>query len=131
MRTNARLIPAETSSHTSDSQSSLLTSLDRLSYQRGEECLMLAILKDAVDCIERYGYGRHTGSRSDREAALAWVRTQDTRWVFSFENICLTLDLDPSRLRGTIESLSRRSTTKTHANTSPLTASATHRLALR
>jgi hypothetical protein len=131
MRTDTRLALAANSSFISDSRPSLLTYLDRLSYQRGEECLMLAILKDAIDCIERHCYGRHTGGRSDCEAALAWVRTQDTRWVFSFENICLTLDLNPSRLRVAIESLAPRSTTKTRANTSPLTASAIPRLALR
>ena len=131
MGTDARLTPAGTSFFTPDSQDSLITSLTRLSYQRGEERLMLAILKDAVDCIERYCYGHRAGSRPNYEAALTWVRTQDARWPFSFKNICLELDLNPDRLRSSLESLSLCPFTKTRAGTSLLTASATHRLALR
>jgi len=131
MGTDTRLTPAATSFLTLDSQGALLTRLNRLSYQRGEECLMLAILKDAVDCIERYCYGHRAGSRSDYEAALAWVRTHDAVWLFSFENICLGLDLNPDRLRSSLESLPLRSITKTRAGTSLPTVSATHRLALR
>jgi hypothetical protein len=130
MGTEARRIPALTFSSL-DAQDSLVTSLNRLSYRRGEERLMLAILKDAVECIERYCYGQRTGSRSDCEAALAWVRTHDAVWLFSFENICLELDLHPDRLRSSLESLSLRPFTKTHASTSLLTVSATHQLALR
>jgi hypothetical protein len=131
MRTDVRLTPALISFSTLDSQDSLITSLNRLSYQRGEERLMLAILKDAVDCIERYCYGHRAGSRPDYEAALAWVRTRDAVWLFSFENICLELDLNPHRLRSSLESLPPRSLIKSHAGTSLLTVSATHRLALR
>jgi hypothetical protein len=131
MGTDARLTPTLTSFSTLDSQDSLITSLNRLSYQRGEERLMLAILKDAVDCIERYCYGHRAGSRPDCEAALAWVRTRDAVWLFSFENICLELDLNPDRLRSSLESLPPRSLIKNPAGTSLLTVSATHRLALR
>jgi hypothetical protein len=131
MGTDARLTPALTSASTLDAQDSLVTNLNRLSYQRGEERLMLAILKDAVDCIERYGYGQRTGSRPEYEAALAWVRTRDSVWLFSFENICLELDLNPDRLRSSLTSLPLSSLTKNHAGTSLLTVSATHRLALR
>jgi SpoU rRNA methylase family enzyme len=76
MGTEARRIPAVTFS-SPDAQDSLVTSLNRLSYRRGEERLMLAVLKDAVDCIEQYCYGQKTGSRSDYEAALAWVHIHD------------------------------------------------------
>ena len=130
MGTEARRIPAVTFS-SPDAQDSLVTSLNRLSYRRGEERLMLAVLKDAVDCIERYCYGQRTSSRSDYEAALAWVYTHNGVWPFSFENICLELDLNPDRLRSSLESLSPRPFTKTRASTSLLTVSATRRLALR
>ena len=84
MGTDARLTPAFTAFSTLDAQDSLVTSLNRLSYQRGEERLMLAILKDAVDCIVRYCYSHRAGSRPEYEAALAWVRTRDAVWLFSF-----------------------------------------------
>ena len=131
MGTDARLTPALTSASTLDSQDSLITRLNRLSYQRGEERLMLAILKDAVDCIERYRSGCKVCSRPEHDAALTWVRTHDHTWPFSFDNICSELDLNPDRLRSSLESLPLRSLTKNHAGTSLLTVSATHRLALR
>lgn len=83
-------------------QPSLLTLLERLSYQQGEKRLMLAILKDAVGCIERYGTGHGLQSWPACRAALQWVLCQDRTWPFAFENICLALDLDPGRLRSVL-----------------------------
>ena len=119
------------SSFVLDSQDSLVTRLERLSYKSGEERLMLAILKDAVDCIERYRYGRKVGSRPEYQAALAWVHTNDHTWLFSFENICVGLDLNSERLRSALESPLLCTTTKSHADTFLPTVSVTHRLAPR
>ena len=83
-------------------QPSLLTILERLCYQQGEKRLMLAILKDAVGCIERYGTGHGLQSWPACRAALQWVLCQDRTWPFSFENICLALDLDPVRFRSVL-----------------------------
>lgn len=84
-------------------QASLLPALEQLDYQRGAERLMLAVLKDAVECIERYRSGRGARSRPAYEAALHWAHAQDRSWPFSFENICLRLDLDSARLRSALE----------------------------
>jgi len=73
--------------------------LERLRYQQGEKRLMLAVLKDAVGCIERYGTGQGPQGWPACCAALRWVLSHDRMWPFSFENICLALDLDPARLR--------------------------------
>jgi hypothetical protein len=80
-------------------EESVLPLLEQLQYQKGEERLMLAVLKDAVECIERYRTGCGVHSRPTYDEALQWVRTHDRIWPFSFENICLGLDLDPDRLR--------------------------------
>ncbi len=82
-----------------DTQPSLLMLLEQLDYQQGEKRLMLAVLKDAVECIEHYSSGCRARSRPAYRAALRWVFAQDQAWPFSFENICLALDLDPARLR--------------------------------
>jgi len=121
-----------TSSAGSGSQDSLVTRLERLSYQSSEERLMLAILKDAVDCIERYRDGRRASSRPEYKAALAWVHTHDHTWLFSFENICVGLDLNSDRLRTALESPPLRTTpTVSHGDTFLPTVSVTHRLAPR
>ena len=80
-------------------RSSLLLLLEQLDYQQGEKRLMLAVLKDAVECIEHYSSGCGARSLPAYRAALRWVFAQDQAWSFSFENICLALDLDPVRLR--------------------------------
>ena len=82
-----------------DTQPSLLMLLEQLDYQQGEKRLMLAVLKDAVACIERYNSGDGARSLPVYRAALHWVFAQDQAWPFSFENICLALDLGPVRFR--------------------------------
>jgi|GEM_PF-4363829 len=82
---------------------SLLPSLEHLHYEKGEERLMLAVLKDAVECIERYRYEYGSRSRSAYHEALRWVRGHDPTWLFSFENVCLGLNLDPMRLRSMLD----------------------------
>jgi hypothetical protein len=83
---------------------SLLAVLEPLHYQQGEKRLMLAVLKDAVTCIERYHSERGARSLQTYRAALRWIFAQDQEWLFSFENICLALDLDPGRLRSALRS---------------------------
>lgn len=130
MGTDVRSAAALASSFALEMQDSLATSLNRLSYGRGEERLMLAVLKDAVECIERYRSGCKACSRPEHDAALTWVRSHDHTWPFSFDNICSELDLNPDRLRSSLESLPLRTVTRNRAGTSLLTASATRRLAL-
>jgi hypothetical protein len=81
----------------------LLSTLKQLHYDRGEERLMLAVLKDAVECIERYRSAYGARSRSTYHDALRWVRGHDHTWLFSFENICLGLNLNPNRLRSVLD----------------------------
>lgn len=76
--------------------------LAQLHYQQGEKRLMLAVLMDAVGCIERYSPGRRTRSWPAFHAACRWILDHDRTWLFSFENICLALDLDPHRIRSLI-----------------------------
>ena len=82
---------------------SLLPTLEQLQYDRGEERLMLAVLKDAIECIERYRHDYGARSRKTYLDALRWVRSHDRTWLFSFENVCLGLGLDPSRLRSVLD----------------------------
>jgi hypothetical protein len=67
----------------------------------GERALMLAVLEDAIRCLER----RRRSSRLARKAEL-WVRADDQQWPFSFVNVCANLDIDAGRLRAAL--LARR-----------------------
>lgn len=84
---------------TAQRPSLLLPLLAQLHYQQGEKRLMLAVLMDAVGCIERYYEGRRAQSWPAFHAARRWVLEQNRTWPFSFENICLALDLDSDRIR--------------------------------
>jgi len=64
-----------------------------------EKRLMLAILQDAVACLEK-GLFR-TSQRCSRPAyeAAQWIAQRNRTWLFSFENICDNLNLDAEALR--------------------------------
>lgn len=60
--------------------------------------LMLAILKDGVECFQKYIFAQN---KQDRELFLdaeTWI-FEDSDWFFSFSNICEALDFDPQYLR--------------------------------
>jgi hypothetical protein len=75
-----------------------------------ERRLMVAVLEDALDV-----YRKRCGSRDRRSEELfrdaeSWIFSDDDRdWVFSFENICLVLDINPDYIRRGLVAFKRRS----------------------
>ena len=65
----------------------------------GEKRLMIAILKDAVECLEKYRGARSSAGRSNYQNAVEWVEDTSTDWLFSFTNICDLLGFDPHYMR--------------------------------
>ena len=65
----------------------------------GEKRLMIAILKDAVECLDKYRGTRSSSGRSHYLNALEWVQDRSTDWLFSFTNICDLLGFDPDYMR--------------------------------
>lgn len=65
----------------------------------GEKRLMIAVLKDAVECLEKYRESRSSTGRSNYENAIEWVMDNSTDWLFSFTNICDLLGFDPEYMR--------------------------------
>lgn len=65
----------------------------------GEKRLMIAVLKDAVESLEKYRGATSGSGRSNYENAIAWVIDNETDWLFSFTNICDLLGFDPEYLR--------------------------------
>ena len=68
----------------------------------GEKRLMIAVLKDAVECLEKYRESRNSVGRSQYLSALEWVEDTSTDWLFSFTNICDLLGFDPEYLRAVL-----------------------------
>jgi len=65
----------------------------------GEKRLMIAILKDAVECLDKYRGSRNSASQIQYENALEWVTDESQDWLFSFNNICDLLGFDAEYLR--------------------------------
>jgi hypothetical protein len=65
----------------------------------GEKRLMIAILKDAIECLDKYRGAPSGPGRCHYQNALEWVQDKSTEWLFSFTNICDLLGFDPDYLR--------------------------------
>jgi len=65
----------------------------------GEKRLMIAVLKDAVECLEKYRGSRNSVGQCQYLSAIEWVQDTDTDWLFSFTSICDLLGFDPEYLR--------------------------------
>src|SRR5262245_10045962 len=65
----------------------------------GEKRLMIAILKDAVECLDKYRGVRSSAGRIQYQSAIEWVCDPSTDWLFSFTNICDLLGFDPQYMR--------------------------------
>jgi hypothetical protein len=65
----------------------------------GPRALMLAVLEDAVRCIENGRLQRRFGARRLAAEAEAWVRCDRADWPFSFLNVCEALGIDVDAMR--------------------------------
>jgi hypothetical protein len=64
-----------------------------------ERLLMLAVLEDAIDCFQKYAQSRDPRGRQMYDEAREWVTSADRNWLFSFENICDTLEINAEYVR--------------------------------
>src|SRR5256712_5276986 len=64
-----------------------------------ERLLMLAVLEDAVDCYQKYAHAREPRGRLIFDESDTWVTSTDRGWLFSFENICDTLEISAEYVR--------------------------------
>ena len=60
--------------------------------------LMLAVLENGITCFQKYYLKPSRLNRLLSEEAEEWFNCKDNE-LFSFENICESLGLDPERLR--------------------------------
>jgi hypothetical protein len=65
-----------------------------------ETKLMWAVLARAVKDI-----ARDNVSTLDRDSAIHWIFNEENHYIFSFETLCLHLDIDPAHFRAKIRKL--------------------------
>ncbi len=64
-----------------------------------EQVLMLAVLEDAIICFQDHVAATCKRKRLLHQEAEQWFLDDDRSYLFSFENICDSLGLEPSYLR--------------------------------
>ena len=67
--------------------------------QAPEQRLMIAVLHDALDCVQKYRLATDPRGRRLFDEANHWFLASETDWPYSFECICGTLDLDSNAVR--------------------------------
>lgn len=67
--------------------------------QEPEKRLMLAVLEDAVACFQKYIFARDSKGKALFREAEEYILEQYSNWVFSFENICEELGMQPGYVR--------------------------------
>jgi hypothetical protein len=66
---------------------------------RPEHRLMLAVLEDAVSCLQRFAQPRGRQQRRAFDGVRRWLLSAAAAWPFSCTNICSALGIDVSYLR--------------------------------
>lgn len=64
-----------------------------------EKALLLAVLEDAVHCYRKYATARDRSGKEYFREAEEWIMGGGDGWIFSFENVCDLLGLDPQYVR--------------------------------
>lgn len=77
-----------------------------------ERSLMLAILRDAVECYQKYALARDPQGEDLHREASEWIFSNDREWPFSFENICDVLGVSADYVRVGLAPLQRRTPRK-------------------
>lgn len=65
----------------------------------GEEALLLAMLELATEDFQKYLFAADAQGKAMFQEAEEWILTSDSRWFFSFDNICRHLSFSPSYIR--------------------------------
>ena len=64
-----------------------------------EQRLMIAVLHDALDCLEKYRFATDRRGRRLFDEVTQWLGAKETGWPYSFESICEVLGLDADAVR--------------------------------
>ncbi len=67
--------------------------------QEAEYNLVLALLEDAVHCFKKYRFAKASSARELYLEAREWFESDDRKWPFSFENVCMILGIEPDFMR--------------------------------
>jgi hypothetical protein len=75
----------------------------RSEHLQPEKVLLQAILEDALHCYFKYARARDRAGRQAFHEAEQWILGGGNGWIFSFDNVCAHLGLDPQYVRRGVE----------------------------
>jgi hypothetical protein len=81
------------------SSNTFFETLKRRAYLEPERFLMLAVLQDAITCLEKYAAFGSRGNKRLFDEARDWIVSEDGDWLFSFNNVCEAVGLNPGYVR--------------------------------
>jgi len=87
-----------------------LDTFRRSEYYEPEKALIVAILEDAIHDYQKYRRARDAAGKERFREAEEWIMHRGKEWIFSFDNVCEFLGLDPEYLRRGLRELKRRDT---------------------
>jgi hypothetical protein len=90
----------------------LLERVKRTAYQEPERALMVAVLRDAITCLEKYGALKSSGNKRLFDESIEWILSDDCEWLFSFNSVCEAVGVNPAYLRRGLVEMSERSSTQ-------------------
>lgn len=64
-----------------------------------EKALLLAMLEDTIHCFQQYSTAKDRAGRERFREAENWITGDRGDWIFSFDNVCDLLNLDPRHIR--------------------------------
>ena len=77
----------------------IIEKLFKKDTREGEEKLLLAVLADAIEHFQKHVVAKNEKGRKLFQEAEEWFLEKDSDELFSFENICETLQLHPDYIR--------------------------------
>lgn len=82
-----------------DAQRRYFDTFRRSEHLEPEKALIMAILEDAIHLFQKYRRARDRAGRERFREVNDWFMHDGDHWLFSFENICELLALDPQYVR--------------------------------
>lgn len=76
-----------------------LATVRRSEHLEPEKDLLIAILQDAIYDYRKYRRARDPEGKGHFREAQKWIMAGGNNWIFSFNNICELLGLDPDYIR--------------------------------
>jgi hypothetical protein len=81
----------------------------------GEKRLILSVLEDGIECFMKYVDAPTSKGQKLFRDAEEWITLRDKHWIFSFDNVCDMLDINPDYMRRGLQEWKQKKLTQLSA----------------